>query len=88
MATPFSHPPLPGKGAVSTGNEGDGAEVLAALGLVSSTETHELELTWRSPLSLRDESLLEEEWLPSSAREFPEPADGPNEGRLSPAGGW
>ena len=58
------------------------------LGLVSSTATHVLELTWRSPLSLRDESLLEEEedWLPSPVRELPEPADGPDKGRLSPAG--
>ena len=59
-------------------------------GLVSSTGTRVLELTWRSPLSLRDESLLEEEedWLPSPAREFPEPTDGPDKGRLSLAGGW
>ena len=58
------------------------------LGLVSSTGTRVLELTWRSPLSLWDKSLLEEEedWLPSPAREFPEPADGPDKGSLSPAG--
>ena len=58
------------------------------LGLVSSTETHELELTWRSPLSLQDESLLGEEegWLPTPAWEFPEPADGPDKDLLSPAG--
>ena len=57
------------------------------LGLVSSAETHELELTWCSPLSLRDGSLLEEEedWLPSPDQELPEPADGPDEGHLSPA---
>ena len=60
------------------------------LGLVSITETHVLDLTWRSPLSLWDGSLLEEEedWLPSPDRELPEPADGPDKGRLSPAGGW
>ena len=60
------------------------------LGLVSSTETHVLELTWHSPLSLWDESLLveEEDWLVSSRREFPEPADGPDKGRLSLAGWW
>ena len=63
---------------------------MTLLGFVSGTRTYILDLTWRSPLSLRDESLLEEEedWLPSPAREFPEPADGPDEGRLSPAGGW
>ena len=45
-------------------------------------------LTWRSPLSLRAGSLLveEEDWLVSSRREFPEPADGPDKGRLSLAG--
>ena len=59
------------------------------MGLISSTETHELELTWHSPLSLRDESLLgeEEDWLPSPARGFPEPVDGPDKGHLSLAGG-
>ena len=62
----------------------------AVLGFESGTMTYVLDLTWRSPLSLRDGSLLEEEedWLPSPARELPEPADGPDEGRLSPAGGW
>ena len=43
---------------------------LAVLGFVSGTKTYILDLTWRSPLSLRDESLLEEEeyWLPSPAQ--------------------
>ena len=60
------------------------------LGFESGTMTYILDLTWRSPLSLQDGSLLEEEedWLPSSGRELPEPADGPDEGRLSLAGGW
>ena len=63
---------------------------LAVLGFESGTVTYILDLTWRSPLSLRDESLLVEEvdWLVSSCWEFPEPADGPDEGRLSPAAGW
>ena len=87
MTTSFSHPPLPDKRAVSTGNVGDESSGSAVLGLVTSTETQVLDLTWHSPLSLRAESLLEEEdWLPSSDREFPEPADGPDKGRLSPAG--
>ena len=74
---------------MSTDNVGDEGSGLAVLGLVSSTGTQVLVLTWHSPLSLRDESLLEEEdWLPPSDREFPEPADGPDEGRLSLAGGW
>ena len=61
---------------------------MAVLGFVSGTRTYVLDLTWRSPLSLRDESLLEEEedWLPSPVWELPEPADGPDKGRLSPAG--
>ena len=87
MTTSFSHPPLPDKRAVSTGNVGDESSGSAVLGLVSSTETQVLDLTWRSLLSLRDESLLEEEdWLPSSDREFPEPADGLDMGLLSLAG--
>ena len=49
-----------------------------------------LELTWRSPLSLRDGSLpvVEEDWLVSSLLEFPEPTDGPDKGLESLAGGW
>ena len=50
----------------------------------------ELELTWRSPLSLRDGSLpvVEEDWLVSSPLEFPEPEDGPDKGLESLAGSW
>ena len=62
---------------------------MAVLGFVSGTRTYVLDLTWHSPLSLRDESLLEEEeedWLPSPVRELPEPADCPDKDRLSPAG--
>ena len=41
-------------------------------------------------LTLRDGSLLvvEEDWLVSSLLEFPEPADGPDKGLESLAGGW
>ena len=47
----------------------------AVLGFESGTKTYILDLTWRSPLSLRDGSLLvaEEDWLVSSLREFPNP---------------
>ena len=89
MTTSFSHPPLPDKCAVSTGNVGDESSGSAVLGLVSSTETQVLDLTWRSPLFLQAQSLLEEEdWLPSSDWEFPKPADGSDNGHLSPAGWW
>ena len=73
---------------MSTVNVGDKGSGLAVLGLVSSTGTQVLVLTWRSPLSLRDGSLLEEDWVPPSDWEFPEPADGPDEGRVSLAGWW
>ena len=45
----------------------------AVLGFESGTMTYILDLTWRSPLSLRDGSLLEEEedWLPSPVQELP-----------------
>ena len=60
------------------------------MGFVSVTRTYVLDLTWHSPLSLRDGSLLvvEEDWLVSSLLEFPEPVDGPDKGLESLAGGW
>ena len=71
------------------GNEGERTGT-SSLGFKTGTKTYVLDLTWRSPLSLRDGSLLEEEedWLPSPDRELPEPADGTDEGRLSLAGRW
>ena len=56
--------------------------------LALGSTTYIQELTWCSPLSLRDGSLVEEEedWLPSPNRELPEPADGPDKGCLSPDG--
>ena len=61
---------------------------LAVLGSETGTMTYVLDLTWRSPLSVQDGSLLEEEedWLPSPDQEFPKPADGPDKGRVSLAG--